>query len=348
MLTLREATFDKAALPVSTSWLLADCMEFRGKQDLWSRQRPEVLEALRQQAMIQSVESSNRIEGVTVSPDRLAPLALGKARPRDRSEQEIAGYRRALDWIYSRKSAVPLDSRTILHLHALSHAGSGDAGQFKVRDNEIIEILPSGEHRIRFKPTPAKQTPAMIDELCTAYRRLIDADHVPPLLVTCTMFFDFLCIHPFRDGNGRVSRLLTTLLLMQHGFSVVRYVSLERLVEESREDYYQALGECSQGWHEGRNPILPWWNYFLGVLRRGYVDFSRQVEGYAGQPAKTEMARRVILSQIGEFTLADLQSQLPNVSVQLLKKVLTQLKSAGEISLEGRGRGARWAVVQQQ
>lgn len=345
MLTLRETTFKNASLPVSTSWLLADCMEFRGKQDLWNRQRPEVLEALRQQAMIQSVESSNRIEGVTVEPQRLTPLALGKARPRDRSEQEIAGYRRALKWIYSRKSTVPIDARTILHLHALSHAGAADAGQFKSRDNEIIEILPSGEHRLRFKPTSAKQTAGMVDDLCSAYRRLADTDQAPPLLILCTMVFDILCIPPFRDGNGRVSRLLTTLLLMQHGFHVGRYVSLERLVEESRDEYYHALGECSQGWHQGRNPILPWWNYFLGVLRRGYVDFSRQVEGYAGQPAKTELARRAILAQVGEFTLADLQGQLPNISVQLLKKVLSQLKANGQISLRGRGRGARWRVI---
>lgn len=158
MLTLREEIFEQAALPVSTSWLLADCMEFRGKQELWSRQRPEVLEALRQQAMIQSVESSNRIEGVTVSPERLAPLVLGKSRPRDRSEEELSGYRRALDWIYSRKSPVPIDARTIRHLHALSHAGAGDAGEFKSRDNEIIEILPDGRRRIRFVPTAAKQT----------------------------------------------------------------------------------------------------------------------------------------------------------------------------------------------
>lgn len=168
MLTLREQTFDQAALPISTSWLLADCMEYRGKQELWSHQRPEVLEALRQQAIIQSVESSNRIEGVTVSPDRLTPLALGKARPRDRPEQDIAGYRRALEWIFSRKTSVPIDARTILHLHALSHAGAGDAGQFKSRDNEIIEIQPSGEPRVRFKPTSARKTPGEVDVLCNS------------------------------------------------------------------------------------------------------------------------------------------------------------------------------------
>ncbi len=346
LLTLREETFNHASIPLSTSWLLADCMEFRGKQDLWSRQRAEVLEALRQQAMIQSVESSNRIEGVTVSPERLAPLALGKARPRNRSEEELSGYRRALDWIYSRKSTVLIDARAIRHLHALSHAGAGDAGEFKSRDNEIIEILPNGQRRIRFKPTTAKQTAHAVHDLCTAYQRMVDTQRVPPLLIVSTMVFDLLCIHPFRDGNGRVSRLLTTMLLLQHGFSVGRYVSLERLVEESKEDYYRVLGECSQDWHEGRNPILPWWNHFLGMLRRAYVDFSRQVESSSGQPAKTELARRAILSQVGDFTLADIQAQLPGVSAQLLKKVLAEMKMAGQLSLAGRGRGAKWTIRQ--
>ncbi len=344
MLTLREETFDRAGLPVGTGWLLADCMEFRGRQDLWSRQRPEVLEALRRQAMIQSVESSNRIEGVTVSPDRLAPLAIGKARPRDRSEEELSGYRRALDWIYSRKSPAPVEARTIRHLHALSHAGAGDAGEFKGRDNEIIEILPNGQRRVRFKPTPAKQTAKTINDLCAAYDRLTIAERAPPLLIVSTMVFDFLCIHPFRDGNGRVSRLLTTMLLLRHGFDVSRYVSLERVVEEGKEDYYRVLGECSQGWHDGRNPILPWWNYFLGVLRRACVEHSRQVESCAGQPPKTELARRTISSQVGEFTLADVRSQLPGISVQLLKKVLAEMKAAGQVSLAGRGRGAKWTV----
>lgn len=344
MLTLRAATFDQTALPVSASWLLADCMEFRGKQDLWSRQRPEVLEALRQQAMIQSVESSNRIEGVTVAPERLAPLALGKARPRNRSEEELSGYRRALDWIYTRKSAVPVDARTIRHLHALSHAGAGDAGEFKSRDHEIIEIFPDGQRRLRFKPTAAKQTASAVDDLCVAYQHLVDGQRVPPLLIVSTMVFDLLCIHPFRDGNGRVSRLLMTMLLLQQGFNVSRYVSLERLVEETKEDYYRVLAECSQGWHEGRNPILPWWNHSLGVLRRAYVEFARQVESCAGQPAKTELARRLILGQVGEFTLADIQSQLPGISSQLLKKVLAEMKAGGQVTLAGRGRGAKWTV----
>ena len=345
MLTLREQTFENAAIPLSTSWLLADCMEFRGKQELFSRRRPQVLEALRQQAMIQSIESSNRIEGVTVAANRLAPLALGNTRPRDRSEEEVAGYRRALEWIYSRKSPVPIEPRIICHLHALSHRSADDAGQFKARDNEIIEILPTGQRRVRFAPTPAKQTPAQVDSLCRSYTRLLDAGNVPPLLLVSTTVFDLLCIHPFRDGNGRVSRLLTTLLLMQHGFIVGRYVSLERLVEETREDYYDVLRACSTGWHEGRNLILPWWNYFLGVLRRAYTDFSQQVEGCTGQPVKSELARRAILAQPADFTLADLRSQLPTISPQLLKKVLAAMRSQRQLTLTGRGRGARWTVT---
>lgn len=344
MLTLHEETFTQAALPVSTSWLLADCMEFRGKQDLWQQQRPEVIESLRQQAIIQSVESSNRIEGVTVAPERLAPLALGKARPRDRSEEELAGYRRALSWIYSRPSAIPIDSRTIRHLHALANAGSGDAGEFKTRDNEIIEILPSGQRRVRFIPTSAKLTARAVEDLCIAFQQLAIAQRVPPLLLVATMVFDLLCIHPFRDGNGRVSRLLTALLLDQYDFRVGRYASIERLIEESKEDYYHVLAQCSQDWHTGRNLILPWWNYFLTIMRRAYVDFSREVENYAGQPAKTQQARRMILAQIGFFTLADIQSQLPNLSSQLLKKVLADMKTAGQVSLTGRGRGAKWIV----
>ena len=344
MLTLREETFDRVTLPVSVGWLLADCMEFRGKQELWSRQRPEVLESLRQQAVIQSVESSNRIEGVTVAPDRLLPLAVGKARPRDRSEEELAGYRRALEWIYTRKSAIDVDARTIRHLHALAQAGAGDAGVFKSRDNEIMEVLPGGGRRVRFKPVPARQTPQAVEDLAAAYRRMHDRGTAPPLLIAATTVFDFLCIHPFRDGNGRVSRLLSTMLLTQAGLTVGRYVSLERLVEETKDDYYRVLAECSSGWHEGRNPILPWWIYFLSVLRRAYVEFANQVQNAAGQPAKTALVRRAILARVGPFTLADLQGDLPAVSAPLIKKVLNELKSSGGVSLKGRGRGAKWNV----
>jgi Fic family protein len=343
ILTLRAQTFSSASIPVSTGWLLAECMEFRGKQELWTHQRPEVLRALREQAMIQSVESSNRIEGVTVSADRLRPVVLGKSKPRDRSEEELAGYRRALDWIFTRRGPVRIGPRTILHLHAICQRGAADAGEFKTRDNEIIEVTASGQRTVRFKPTAAKQTPQAVAELCDAYETLIDKPDAPPLLVVATTVFDLLCIHPFRDGNGRVSRLLATLLLQQQGFIVGRYVSLERLIEESKEDYYRVLHSCSVGWHEGKNPILPWWNYFLSIIRRAYAEFAEQVEHPTSRP-KSELIERAALEMVGPFTLAQLRAQLPGVSLALVKKVLNDLQRRKKLRLTGRGRGARWEV----
>lgn len=272
-------------------------MESRGKQDLWMRQKPEVLEVLREQAIIQSAESSNRIEGVTVAAGRLRPLVIGRARPRDRFEEELAGYRAALVWIFSRKSAVTITPDVLRRLHALAHGGaSGDAGEWKKRDNEIIEILPNGERNVRFVPVSAKETPATVEGLCRRYRLASDEERVPPLLIVATFVFDLLCIHPFRDGNGRISRLATSLLLQSQGFQVARYISLERLIEERKEEYYQVLKRCSQGWHEGKNEIIPWWNYFLSTLRSAYKEFERQVESVGARPAKSELVRQTALA----------------------------------------------------
>ena len=247
MLSLDQENLAEISIPVGTGWLLGACMEARGKQDLWLRQKPEVLEVLREQAIIQSVESSNRIEGVTIPADRLRPVVLGKDKPRDRSEEELAGYRRALDWIFSRKRQVSVTPKVIQRLHAFAQGGfSGDAGEWKARDNEFIEILPNGERKIRFVPTSAKDTPDIMDALCRNYREACEDQRVPPLLIVATFVIDLLCIHPFRDGNGRVSRLSTTLLLQSHGFQVARYISLERLVEQSKEEYYRVLAEIGR------------------------------------------------------------------------------------------------------
>jgi Fic family protein len=318
-------------------------MEYRGKQELWVQRKPEVLAALREQAVVQSVESSNRIEGVTVSPDRLRPLVLGHARPRDRCEEELAGYRKALNWIFTRRSLAPIDTKTILHLHAMAQGGmSGDAGRFKSKDNEIIEVVPGVGRIVRFRPTPAKQTPAAVEQLCEAFNELAGQMEVPPLMLVASFVFDFLCIHPFRDGNGRVSRLLTTLLLQQQGFVVGKFVSLERLVEDGREDYYRVLGTCSRNWAEGRNEIVPWWNFFLTIVRRAYAEFSERIERSTSRGNKSELARQIALAQMGPFTLGDLRAMVPSASVQLLKKVLAALKKEGAMKVTGHGRSARW------
>ena len=222
MKNLTTERIDLLELPVATAWLLGECMQARGMQELWIRQRPEALKALKEQAVVQSVESSNRIEGISIAADRLRPVVLGKARPRDRSEEELAGYRKALDWIFSRKRRVAFGPEVVLKLHALAQGGmSGDAGHWKAKDNEIIEILPNNERRVRFVPTSAADTPGAVQGLCDSFRVVRENEQVPILLTIAACVFDLLCIHPFRDGNGRVSRLVTTFLLIQEGLMSV-------------------------------------------------------------------------------------------------------------------------------
>src|SRR5262249_28795511 len=270
--------------------------------------------AFRETAIVESVESSNRIEGVTVRPDRLRPLVLGGARPRDRSEEEIQGYREALHRIHTDAAHISVTPETLLRLHGTIQAGAGDAGRWKAVETDIVEVRPRAAPRVRFRTVPVAATPGAVDELCLAYRRALDQEHVPPLVAVAALVFDFLCIHPFRDGNGRVSRLLTVLALYHHGFEVGRYISLERLIEESKEDYYAVLGASSVGWHEGQHDVLPWLNYFLAVLRRAYVQFAERA-GQVKSPrgAKADLVLAAIRQLPGPFRVAELQQICPGV-----------------------------------
>lgn len=332
-----------ATVPLGVSWQLGTVMESKGRQDLYEKQSPEVLRTLRELAIVESAESSNRIEGVTVEPGRLRPLVLGRARPRDRSEEEVVGYRNALNWIHTESGAISVTPQVIQRLHAIAQAGGGDAGQWKARDNEIIEVLPDGRRVVRFHPAPARETPAAMEQLCLGYRHVTDQELLPPLLAVANFIFDFLCIHPFRDGNGRVSRLLTFLLLYHHGFRVGRYVSLERLIEDSKEGYYEALKRSSEGWHETQHDLLPWWAYFLGILRSAYREFEERMAAVrAPRGAKTETVRRAILAFPGEFAISDVERACPGVSRDMIRLVLRALQKEKRIALLGRGRRARW------
>ncbi|MBI3003278.1 MAG: Fic family protein [candidate division NC10 bacterium] len=218
---------------------------------------------------------------------------LGRARPRDRSEEEIIGYRNALNWIHTNPEAIAVSPETAQRLHAIAQAGAGDAGRWKARDNEIIEILPDGRRVVRFRPVPAERTPAAVEQLCLGYRHATEQSLLPPLLALASFVFDFLCIHPFRGGNGRVSRLLNLLLLYHHGFRVGRYVSLERLIEDSKESYYDVLKRSSERWHEGQHDLVPWWSYCLGILRSAYREFEERMGAVrAPRGAKTETSSR--------------------------------------------------------
>jgi len=331
------------ALPTSTAWLLSDIAEGKGRQELFTRQSPQILQALKDTALLQSVESSNRIEGVTVEPDRLRPLVIGNAKPRDRSEQEIHGYREALNLIHTASADLPITPETLRRLHRICQEGVGDAGEWKGIENDIIEFRPNEPPRVRYRPVSVAETPRAVEELCLSYRHALAQQPIPPLLVSVAFVLDFLCIHPFRDGNGRVSRLLTLLVLYQPGYEVGHYISLERLIEDSREDYYEALRRSSQGWHQGQHELLPWVNYLLATIRRAYRLFEERA-GQVKSPrgAKTALIEAVIDKLAGSFTLGDLEHACPGVSRDMIRKVLQVLQKAGKVECLGKGRKANW------
>ena len=346
MNSFRNHRLRDLAVPMSTAWLLNDIAESKGRQELYTRQSPQVLKALREMALIQSTESSNRIEGVTVAADRLRPLVLGNTKPRDRSEQEVQGYRRALNEIHTRHEKLAITPDTLKRLHALCQSASGDAGQFKKVDNEVIQLVPGAAPVIRFRCVKAKDTPAAVEELCLLYRHALDQDNIPPMIAIAGLVLDFLCIHPFRDGNGRVSRLLTLLALYQHGYEAGRYVSLERMVEESKEDYYECLHRSSQRWHEGKHELTPWFNFLLAIIRRSYVEFEKRAgQVKAPRGAKAELVLAAIREQPGDFRLADIERACPGVGREWIRSLLTDLKAAGEASCRGKGPAARWQYL---
>ncbi|MFH1708460.1 MAG: Fic family protein [Planctomycetota bacterium] len=321
--------------------------EYRGRQDLFQRQSPEVLDTLKRAAMVQSVESSNRIEGVTVAANRLVPLVNRKVTPQDRSESEIAGYRDVLAEIHTKAGRLTLTPGFIRDCHRRMFAMVGEkGGHWKEKDNAILEVRSDGRSVVRFKPVSALAVPAYMEKSCTLYRRAINGRQVDPLLLIGAFILDFECIHPFRDGNGRLGRLLTLLLLYQAGYEVGRYISLERIVEQSKETYYDALYRSSQGWHEARHDLRSWWNYFLGTLVAAYKEFEERVGSVTTvRGAKREMVRNAVERLPVQFRLADIQQACPGVSYPTLKRALAELRKAGRIRCLGRGRDAEWARI---
>lgn len=275
-------------VPAATAWLLSDISEAKGRFQSFHLHPPLTLEKLARQALVHSVESSNRIEGVEVAPQRLYPLVVGDATPTDRNESEVHGYRLALELIQRNHAELAVNPDLMLQFHAKVQPDSGDAGQWKRVDNEIVELKSGEAPIVRFRPTPADQTPQAAEALCRAYRYTLDQTKVPPLIADALFVLDFLCIHPFRDGNGRVSRLLSHLVLLHHGHEVGRYVAIERLIEESRVDYYRVLHQCSQRWHEAGHDPWPWVNFHLGIIHRAYKQLENPPQpGIASVTSRT-------------------------------------------------------------
>jgi hypothetical protein len=330
-------------IPGSTAWYVADLGVARGKQKLYTRQSPQRLKALRESAMVESAVSSNRIEGVTVDASRVATVVFGTRSLRDRDEAEVRGYRDALALIHERGPSLPMSEETIRDFHARSRAHLGDAGEYKTIDSDIIERYADGRSRVRFRTVPAADTPrsmrALVDEwrLCEAERR------VPPVVALAAFNLDFLCVHPFRDGNGRTSRLLLLLQCYHAGFEVGRYISLERLIEENTARYYETLEQSSQRWHEGLHDPWPFVNFVLYTLRSAYTEFETRV-GQTRSPrgAKTESVEAAIARAADPFRVADLQQACPGVSLDMIRRILKQMQGEGRVGCLGRGPAASW------
>ena len=320
--------------------------EYKGKQALFTQQTPEILESLRQVAIVESSESSNRLEGITAPRERVEALVRNASMPANRSEQEIAGYRDALALIHESAEHMALTVNVVLQLHSMIYRYlPAEGGRWKMADNAIVERNPDGSLlRIRFRTVPAVATPGAMDQLVERYRAAVTEGRVEPLVAVPLVVFDFLCIHPFTDGNGRTARLATLLLLYHFGYEVGRYISLERIFEESRETYYETLEASSKGWHQGKHDIRPWLRYFWGVMLRAYREFEERVgQVTTARGSKTAHIRRIVERKLTPFAISDLQAECPGISKEMIRVVLRRMRADGLLTVEGAGRGARWA-----
>ena len=343
MKTLEQFASKPETIPASTSWYLADLGEARGKQELYTKQSPQKLKVLREHALIESAVSSNRIEGVTVDKARVATVIFGKSLLRDRDEEEVRGYRDALKLIHEQGAKLPISENAIKRLHTIIRGDIWDAGKYKEQDSDIIEKFPAGRERVRFKTVAAAETPMYMRNVVEMWRRSLRERWVHPIIALAAFNLDFLCIHPFRDGNGRASRLLLLLQCYHLGFEVGRYISIERLIEENKERYYETLEQSSQGWHEGKHDPWPYVNYLLYILKSAYKEFEERV-GKTTSPkgAKTELITAAISRFASAFRVSDIQRQCPDVSVDLVRQVLKNLRSSGRVKCLGRGQSAEW------
>lgn len=329
-------------IPMTASWYLTDIGRAQGLQDLFTRQSPQRLKVLREHAIAQSAVSSNRIEGVEIDKARIGTVVFGHPALKDRDEEEVAGYRDALNLIHSRGAKLPLSEETLCTLHKFCRGQIWDAGQYKDKPVDIIERLPNGDQRVRFRSVSPSETPAFIRQLMELWTDQIRERNISPLILLAAFNLDFLCIHPFRDGNGRVSRLLLLQTCYLAGIDVGRYVSLERLIEENKERYYETLQLSSKGWHEGKHDPWPYISYLLFIIKKAYDEFEERAGSIAApRGEKTALVEAAIRQQSGDFGVSDLQNACPGVGVDLIRKVLKRLKGT-EIECLGRGQSARW------
>lgn len=345
---MREFDFKASAAKLLTNDIvnmLGYIHEYKGQQNLFIEAKADVLSHLPEIAKLQSTESSNRIEGIYTSDERIKALVKEKSAPRNRNENEIAGYRDVLATIHENYDYIPPRAGVILQLHRdlYQYSGMGIGGHFKNTDNVIEEKLDDGTKRVRFRPATAFETPDMLENLCNQFLREVDRGEVDPLLLIPMFVLDFLCIHPFNDGNGRISRLLTLLLLYRSGYIVGKYISIEMLIEKTKDTYYDALQASSTGWHDGTNDYLPFVSYMLGIIKSAYKTFSERVEHLTTKGiSKPERVRQFIENRLGKVTKKDIMDACLDISATTIEKALGDLVKNGTIIKIGNGRGTEY------
>lgn len=351
MQTFRNLERHLGLVPARSAAALAEASAGRGREEVFRRQNTQVLEGLTEVALIQSSASSNAIERITAAPGRVTALVQDKTAPRDRSEEEIAGYRKALETIHSSAEHIPLGTSVVLQFHRDIYAFSPvPGGRFKDAQNEVARFDPAGNKvNVIFEGVSPFETPRAMDELHELYAAAIREGAHAPLLLAGSYVFDFLMIHPFNDGNGRMSRLLTLLLLYQCGHEVGRFISLEKLVEESKDTYYESLEKSTARWDQGEHNIWPWLNYFLGILIAAYKEFeARAGDLMSGRGSKTLRIKQYVRSRTSAvFTFEEVQQALPDISSDHIRSVLRKLRDEGVVESPGRGR-KEWRRVKSE
>ena len=333
--TIKELKWDSEILS-----LIAGIYKEAGKQELYLKQRPEELEKLVEIVKIQSTEASNAIEGIVTTSTRIRQLVDEKTTPRNRDEQEIAGYRDVLNIVHESFDAIPITKNYILQLHKIlySHMNNPMAGKTKSVQNYISAAYPDGHVETLFTLLAPYDTPEALDKICEEYNRVIGNLEVEPLIIIPIFIHDFLCIHPFNDGNGRMSRLLTTLLLYRSGFYVGKYISLEAKIAKDKDLYYKSLNQAQIGWHEGKEDVMPFIKYLLGTILSAYKDFEERFALVEIKLSALETVRRVSLNKIGRFKKQDILELCPSLSISSIEGALRKLVAAGELKREGVGK----------
>ena len=324
--------------------LVASIYRYQGKQELYLKQRPNELEKLIDIAKIQSTESSNKIEGIVTTSVRLKQLLEEKTTPRNRNEQEIVGYRDVLDIIHENFDVIPISRNYILQMHKIlySHMNNPLAGKTKNVQNYISATYPDGHSEVLFTPLSPFETPGALDLICDEYNRVIGNFEVEPIIMIPIFIHDFLCIHPFNDGNGRLSRLLTTLLLYKNGFYVGRYISLESLIAKDKGSYYEALNKAGMNWQNGNEDIVPFIKYLLGIILAAYKAFDDRFSIVEDKLSAVEMVRKATSQKIGRFSKQDIRELCPSLSISSIEGSLRKLVEEGELRREGVGRSTKY------